>query len=372
MKKSVLNVVTDFGYGGVQQVAGIIDSALTPDDCQSSTIALNMFWGTHSETWLLRWLRTAKKYRQFLKSNSYDVVILHHLVPAILLPIGLSTKSIYVMHGPVVVPGSSWAVRLKSRLLHFFCGLRADRIVVVSAAIGHDFPFFFHHKLITIHNAPSLSFYDHSDHKAFDYLLDYRGIRLVHFGRLCHQKNQVYSIRILCKLQKRGIKAQLFFIGDGPDYAELVDFAKSMQMRVCQIGQVPSAVHDVVFVGALKGLAWIANYFDAALFPSRYEGFPLSIIECLSIGLPLASSDCSHGPREIFTSYFRADSDLMTQRGRMELLPHDVESDEWLDDWCKAVLDLKSNRADVVSPNFELEVLAEKMRNSWRNVVTDL
>ena len=69
---------------------------------------------------------------------------------------------------------------------------------------------------------------------------------------------------------------------------ELKDLARSL-----------GVLDDVIFVG-FQANPW-PHYASADLFAlsSDYEGYPLVLVEAMLSGLPVVSTDCESGPREI-------------------------------------------------------------------------
>lgn len=80
----------------------------------------------------------------------------------------------------------------------------------------------------------------------------------------------------------------LYILGDGKDVAVLKSKVEKLDLS-----------EKVIFKPKVSNPF---PYVKAALFTtltSRYEGFPMSIIESLAIGTPVLSVDCHSGPREI-------------------------------------------------------------------------
>ncbi len=110
---------------------------------------------------------------------------------------------------------------------------------------------------------------------------------VVTVGRLHAQKDQATLLRAFAKVLERR-PARLLILGEGEDRAALEALAE--RLGIAGRVHLPGYVFDA-----------LACMKAAALFvlSSRYEGLPTVLIEALLCGLPIVSTDCEHGPREI-------------------------------------------------------------------------
>ncbi len=110
---------------------------------------------------------------------------------------------------------------------------------------------------------------------------------IVTVGRLHAQKDQTTLLRAFAKVLERR-PARLLILGEGEERAALEALAE--QLGIARRVHLPGYVFDA-----------LACMKAAALFvlSSRYEGLPTVLIEALLCGLPIVSTDCEHGPREI-------------------------------------------------------------------------
>jgi glycosyltransferase involved in cell wall biosynthesis len=105
-------------------------------------------------------------------------------------------------------------------------------------------------------------------------------------GRLHRQKHFDLLIRALAALPRKD--TQLILLGEGPERLALATLAT--KHGVGDRVRMPGFVADPV--------AWLAHA-DLFVCSSRWEGFGHVIVEAMAAGVPVVSTDCPHGPRDI-------------------------------------------------------------------------
>lgn len=110
---------------------------------------------------------------------------------------------------------------------------------------------------------------------------------LVTVGRLVDQKDHVTLIKAFAKV-KEDIDARLCIIGDGPNRKKLESLAQTLGLT-----------DDIRFLGWQPNPFALLKQADIFVLSSRFEGFGNVIIEAMACGLPVVSTDCPSGPREI-------------------------------------------------------------------------
>jgi glycosyltransferase involved in cell wall biosynthesis len=114
------------------------------------------------------------------------------------------------------------------------------------------------------------------------------GKRVVAMGRLTEQKGFDILLDAFGRARARFPDWSLFIIGEGPLRPVLE--ARSQQ---------PDLKGSVTFAGRLDTPSSMLGVSQLFVLSSRYEGFPNALTEAMAMGLPVISTDCPTGPREI-------------------------------------------------------------------------
>ncbi len=107
-------------------------------------------------------------------------------------------------------------------------------------------------------------------------------------GRLTDQKGFDLLLKAWIKVVKNAPDWKLKIVGDGKEKNTLNKFI--LQNKLTESVEIPGSTDNVK-----------AYYDEAEIFclSSRFEGFPMVLLETLSFGLPVVSFNCDTGPEEI-------------------------------------------------------------------------
>lgn len=170
---------------------------------------------------------------------------------------------------------------------------KADKIISVSNEIEHVMQKDFnipHEKTKTIYNPISIATINdlHQQKVSHPFFKNNQTQVIIGVGRLIKSKRWDILLNSFASLRKNNEKLRLIILGKG----ELLDELKKLTIRL-QIDQW------VDFLGFKENpYAWLANA-DLFVLSSDYEGFPVVILEALACGIPVISTDCQSGPKEI-------------------------------------------------------------------------
>ena len=170
--------------------------------------------------------------------------------------------------------------------------------------------------------------------------------KLIYVGRVQYekQKNLAELFRILSHVS---YDYQLEIYGDGAiqEKDKLAKLADSLNISA-----------NIAWNGWKNNVWESIKCADLVLLTSNYEGFPLALVEAINHGIPVISSDCPSGPKDI----------INTINGRLYEPGNINQAAEMVNDFCAGKLKFGTPReiANSVSDFYE----ENYMKNFWRLV----
>ena len=145
-------------------------------------------------------------------------------------------------------------------------------------------------KTQVIHNPVDLEYINGIKDSCEDISLEFRNDKkyIISVGRLIPLKRNSDLISAFYELQKQDDSLELIFLGDGNLKDTLISSCKELK--------IDEKVH---FLGNVSNPFYYLSRSDLFVMNSEIEGFPNVLVEAMACGLPVISSDCKSGPREI-------------------------------------------------------------------------
>jgi glycosyltransferase involved in cell wall biosynthesis len=185
---------------------------------------------------------------------------------------------------------------------------RADAVVVVSKAMANDMISNYgvrKDKIEVVYNSCDTELVSSAAADVIEPPLDaiLRAPVLITVGKLQHQKGQWHLIRAFGRVKEVVQDARLVILGRGDLGSYLQRLAEELGLSTYTekdlAGGVAPEGPDVFFLGYQTNPFKFLKRATVFALPSLYEGFPNVLLEAMACGLPVVSSDCLSGPREV-------------------------------------------------------------------------
>jgi len=210
---------------------------------------------------------------------------------------------------------------------------------------------------------------------------------LITAGRLTKQKGQWYLLRVFKALKEKHKDLKLVILGEGELKDYLVKLSEELGLKTYVWDRDKlSESFDVYFLGFQKNPFKFIARSKLFVFPSLWEGFGNVLVEAMACGVPVVSSDCRSGPREILAP--NTDFNYQTQKPEFAeygvLMPvfevkyksakEPLEEKEmmWVETVDKLLEDegLRKHYSEKAKQRAE-DFRIEKILIEWRNIIND-
>jgi len=227
------------------------------------------------------------KYRQLLRKKGIELSLSFMIRPNY---INILAKLFGSNAKTLISERSMFSLQFSYKNLQSFINKRlvklynfADLIVANSNGNREDLKRNFNIKpeIKTIYNALDISQIE--KRKEEDLEIAKERFTFVTIGRMDVGKNHLLLIEAV-----KGVDADLWIMGDGELREELEVRIEDLELK-----------NRVKLLGRKNNPYKFLNRADSFVFGSNHEGFPNVLLEALACGLPVISTDCKSGPREI-------------------------------------------------------------------------
>lgn len=305
--KKILNVIGSLDIGGAEINAMNILRNINKDKYQYEFLVFDQIPGVFEEeaiglgAKIIRMQEPKTNYKQFLKEfnvllkdSHYDVLHVNTLWNS-----GLLLRLAKQNHIPVRICHShSTESSANENVKYKIYKTIMQKLILTSAtdliACGKDAGDYLYGKRTfnqygsVIYNGINIEAfrYNHSVRKQVRESLNISQEEVIigHIGRLAPVKNHSFMIQLLERLVADVSHVKMVFVGDGPDFEKIKQEISDRKLE-----------KQCLLLGSRRDVNQILQSFDVLLFPSIFEGFPVSLVEAQASGLPcIISGNITH------------------------------------------------------------------------------
>jgi glycosyltransferase involved in cell wall biosynthesis len=323
--KNVLLIGSELGGGGAERSISLLSCYL---EKQGYNVILCILSGTDREKFydtcervvfidppehkgiiskIKAWRYRVSKIKQLKRENNIDVSISFLEGPDYINVITRGKEKIVLSirgskMADKVISGMMGPIRKKALIPFFY--KKADEIVCVSQALSDEMYTYFgikEERLTTIYN-----FYENeriiassNEPLSAEAQKIFSKPVIITSGRLHVSKAQDSLVRILKKVKNKA-DARLMILGTGELKDALINLSHEMGLTVCDWESTKTySDADVYLMGFQHNAFQYYRYSTMFALSSSWEGFPNVFAEALICNIPVVSTDCHTGPREI-------------------------------------------------------------------------
>ena len=113
-----------------------------------------------------------------------------------------------------------------------------------------------------------------------DLNIDDKKLNFITIGRICEQKNSKFIVEIMKELSNIRNDIHLYWVGQGPQKQEIESLIRVYNLE-----------KNITLLGVRKDIPELLNSTDYMIFPSKWEGLPVTLVESQVANVPCFISD---------------------------------------------------------------------------------